>query len=46
LHNSLLIVLLDTWEQNILCLIRNGSDDCWTFLPLALWKETFDVPDL
>jgi hypothetical protein len=27
-------------------LMRNGSDVCWTFPPLALWKETSVVPDL
>jgi hypothetical protein len=47
LHNSLLIVLLYIWDQNILMFgAKNESDVCWTFPPLALWKETFDVPDL
>ena len=46
LHNSLLIVLLDIWEQNILVFDENGSDVCWTFPLLALWKETLDVTDL
>jgi hypothetical protein len=42
LHNSLLIY----GSRTFWCLMRNGSNICWTFRPLALWKETFDVPDL
>jgi hypothetical protein len=41
-----LIVLLDTYRsRTFCCLMRNGSDVCWTFPPLALWKEKFDVLD-
>jgi hypothetical protein len=39
LHNSLLIVLLDIWEQNILVF-----DEEWVGRLLHL--KTFDVPDL
>jgi hypothetical protein len=41
LYNSLLIVLLDIWEQNILVC---GKE--WVERLLALCKETFDVPEL
>jgi len=37
LHNSLLFCLT-YGSRTFWCLMRNGSDVCWTFPPLELWK--------
>jgi len=46
LHNSLLIDLLDIWEQNILVFAEERVERLLDFPPLASWKEMFDVPNL
>jgi hypothetical protein len=43
LHNTLSIVLLDIWEQNILVF---GEEWVWRLLDFHTKKEAFDVSDL